>query len=1011
MEPQLILLTSEEGSAAESTPTLLDQATASTGIPRPTVIRSTGSSAVTSSRGRPKETTLAHAGPFPSNDPPPSIDPPSPIVELGLPATPAKKRGRPCSKKQSDPKTNSVQVRESLLEVGSPVYAPFPGKNPSHEPYYWGTVTKKTLNRDRVYTYNIDFDDGDKLYNFSSQYLFRMEEILQEFIRGDLKVLLKPPKKYIPLWNSKRDGPAPTEYFQNDADHCCTQCWQCMFLRQRCGMCALCRKNKERASSSKRPKIPHCIQTMCIEVAKTHSQTYGIVPPTWYFYFDDPNDPRNSEYKGLWIMKENVVKKWRNFENARRSACIQFHGYSKRKFYQFIGLEYHVQDTTARHAGKNGGAVVGTPRSVVVDVDVKAPSRSKKTKVAGSPSTIIPLERTPTRPSFHKNSFPLSVLHSNRCRICWMCIREACQKCHACVINMGRTLRHPNVCFRKMCEQFQENEKKQMAPGFDQGWNFYFNPPPYATNEDHDLKGLTILSPTNERFTNVESALENCFGRSSDLEQARQQFCNYIGASLSVPLPNSVLLGKSFFKEWLRVDGSKVFLTGRVTQVREDTVQSKEVFTVTYDEESRERLNRSNHGKLHVPASWNFFHHDAWDGCLRSFELGGLAPERFQPIVPFCERWVTPNTYSRHMIPAQGTIFPGYCVLPCVEITYRGYLLKFSVKKSTILKARFGVFLSIRPLVSSTDLSTEFRLPAGTLLDFGVYAPFRIEDVRSDHDHFIKSMIHSYKNEMYCFNGRDSEFYLDITDDWTGDLHGIARRHVPPFVNEIQDPSREIPAVHARLDPEGALHYHLGHPELEQGDFCFMANGNDEEIFVDYGPEYEMVRLREKYPRVSLDEAESERRLLVETCEYADELNTFTAAEVDHFIKSYSPILSWNPPPTKKILIRIIAVTMLLKDRAATIHKEFLGLRDDESICDNGVRDLDMGLLLNKYDQMLQSACHLWENHYGSFQDMCREAKECDLFLVAFSKVWPQDSLDSLTLEAFFDRLYPSHHA
>jgi hypothetical protein len=102
-------------------------------------------------------------------------------------------------------------------------------------------------------------------------------------------------------------------------------------------------------------------------------------------------------------------------------------------------------------------------------------------------------------------------------------------------------------------------------------------------------------------------------------------------------------------------------------------------------------------------------------------------------------------------------------------------------------------------------------------------------------------MIHSYKNEMYCFNGRDHEFYLDITDDWTGDLHAVARRHIPPFVNEIQDPSREIPAVHARLDPEGALHYLLGHPELEQGDFCFTAKGNEEEIFVDYGPEYEMV--------------------------------------------------------------------------------------------------------------------------------------------------------------------------
>jgi hypothetical protein len=231
----------------------------------------------------------------PSNDPMPANDPPPPPPIADLPI-PTKKRGR--ARKPSDPKDANVQVRESLLEVGSAVYAPFPGKNPSHErtytlmsningtmmfpfvctignvvlttvccrflAYYWGLVTRKCMNRNREFIYNIDFDDGDKLYNFSSRYLFRMEEILQEFIRGELKVLLKPPRKYIPLWNTRRDGPVPTEYFQSDADNRCTKCWQCMFLRQRCGTCALCRKAKERASPSHRHKYA-CIQTVRVE--------------------------------------------------------------------------------------------------------------------------------------------------------------------------------------------------------------------------------------------------------------------------------------------------------------------------------------------------------------------------------------------------------------------------------------------------------------------------------------------------------------------------------------------------------------------------------------------------------------------------------------------------------------------------------------------------------------------------------------------------------------------------
>lgn len=272
MEPEPIT----ERSGAEAIPT----------PPRPSVVRSG------SSYGDEGSTeTIGAVTTLPANAVPPADDPPP--ANIAFAVAPAKRRAR--SRKPIDPNVNTVQVREShvekrkrnqfladrnqsthnpvresLLEVGSPVYAPFPGKNPSHEPYYWGTVTKKSWIREREYTYNIHFDDGDKLYNFSSHSLFRMEEILQEFIRGDLKVLLKPPKKYIPLWNSKRDGPVPIEYFQDDSHNRCTKCWQCMFLRQRCGSCALCQKSQERTSSSQRKKLA-CIQTVSVRVCSCFS--------------------------------------------------------------------------------------------------------------------------------------------------------------------------------------------------------------------------------------------------------------------------------------------------------------------------------------------------------------------------------------------------------------------------------------------------------------------------------------------------------------------------------------------------------------------------------------------------------------------------------------------------------------------------------------------------------------------------------------------------------------------
>lgn len=170
-----------------------------------------------------------------------------------------------------------------------------------------------------------------------------------------------------------------------------------------------------------------------------------------------------------------------------------------------------------------------------------------------------------------------------------------------------------------------------------------------------------------------------------------------------------------------------------------------------------------------------------------------------------------------------------------------------------------------------------------------------------------------------------------------------------------------------------------------------------------------LQRLRERYPRIALSEAEAEKRLRLETAEYVDELDTFTAKEVDHFVKTYSSILSRSPPPQKQIILRIIAVAMLLRRRAKSIQIEFYGVGAEESICDNGVRNLDMEMLVQGYDQLIRDACHLWENYHGSYFDMHRDAMASDLCCLAFSKIWPQDSLERLTHTEFRDRLSPLH--
>ncbi len=395
------------------------------------------------------------------------------------------------------------------------------------------------------------------------------------------------------------------------------------------------------------------------------------------------------------------------------------------------------------------------------------------------------------------------------------------------------------------------------------------------------LDGLKIMAPNGIHFSSLESAIKENSLSFAFHRYAPQKFYNFVGITLTaqdiralkraantsppkkrqrlvakLPGPSIIevdcstsedentngstggrlaqhpLCGKSFYKEWLRLDGKKMFKTGKITNVANGNGKKGEDFTVEFSADCRNLVKEPSNRTLCSDSFMKIGCDDAWDGCFRSFDVMGTKPTQLLAKAPnLFERWETPNTYLRKMVPAEGTVIRGYHLLPCLQITYKGFLLKFSVKESDIDTTRFGVFLSAKPLFESNDLVDRFSLPAGHLLDFGVLAPFRTEDIRSDHEHLIKSIVHSCNNEKYCFLSRDKTFILDITDDMTSNLHSIARIHIPPFVNQISGHDGEPASVHARFDPEGALHYLLGHPTREQGDFVLIANGEEKEIF------------------------------------------------------------------------------------------------------------------------------------------------------------------------------------
>lgn len=597
---------------------------------------------------------------------------------------------------------------------------------------------------------------------------------------------------------------------------------------------------------------------MCLKIDDQYKmQKSDFLPNGWTFYFSSSDSMKSKvvvNLDGLTIFSP-TGRKYYSIEDAIRQHPSSFALFpdAPEKLYKYLGfnsppdeiarMECCTRRSSAQAAGND-------------DLD-QPPRKRQKQDDDGTPSVIeidsseSEMESTLTailrddsdRTRAVRDNLP--ALYRNRCRTCEMCTRETCTSCSSCTSNRGRTARYPLACLRRICTKWSQEEKKQYAKGFPFGWTFYFASQEETSEVEHeDLRGLTILPPLNDvHFSSAEEALRHCGYDASEVQSRSNHFYTQIGAKLLVPVSQHPLIGGLFWKEWIRVDGSLACLTGRVTKVVKDMMDGgEEKFTVVYEDQTRGPINKSSRGKLHVPTSWDFDSDEAWDGCLNTSQYGSDPPsKRLASKAPFHTKWIVPRTYRREMVPAEEPVIPGFGQLPCVEITHRGYLLRFTVKKSTIENAGFGVFLSIRPLIKSVQIPEEFILPAGELLDFGVYAPYRTEDCRSDHEFMIKSIIHSYKNENYAFPSRDADSYLDITDNMTGELHLVARKHVPSFLNEINDPNHDTPSVHAKIDPEGSLHYLLGHTHVADGDFCFVADGQEEEIFIDYGESYELV--------------------------------------------------------------------------------------------------------------------------------------------------------------------------
>jgi hypothetical protein len=196
----------------------------------------------------------------------------------------------------------------------------------------------------------------------------------------------------------------------------------------------------------------------------------------------------------------------------------------------------------------------------------------------------------------------------------------------------------------------------------------------------------------------------------------------------------------------------------------------------------------------------------AWGGHMAY--IAAIEPEKHtadNSQIPFHVKWIMPD-------------FRKYDNLGCLIMKFRGFRLCLAPQESAMPGAGLGLFLTVVDVSGASR--SNFVLSEGELLCIGPYGPCGPNDCKTIHVFEVKSFIHEFAPESYCFESKD--FFIDITDDQTGELHAPASASLMCRVNETD--GKDIPCVCAERDPSGSILYFLGHDSEGQGDLSIPVD-------------------------------------------------------------------------------------------------------------------------------------------------------------------------------------------
>ena len=454
-----------------------------------------------------------------------------------------------------------------------------------------------------------------------------------------------------------------------------------------------------------------------------------------------------------------------------------------------------------------------------------------------------------------------------------------------------------------MCRFIDKDTKKQPAPGLPPDWTFVTGAGPM----------MMIISPSGDEFNSLDDALNRRGGDSDDTDASKLEFQAHVGGSVLWNDNTHFLVGKEYCHEWTDVDGHQKVIYGMITECERDKLDEDHAyFTVTYNEQSlKDVIRRRSSCAFEVPRTtkmaldWALGGHLAYNSKLNN-EASAL--EKRGLTIP-SRRWLTPEMRTEELIPS-----PDGEKLPRLILVWNAFRLVFTVRPSTIPNAGHGVFVQCTSLVPGR---TELKLKRAEMLDLGVYAPFRKEDLKEECVFLVKNFILGLKCEEWAFDTgpTPTASQFDITDDWTGELHDLARHHIPAYVNECK--MENTPTIHAEHDPEGVVHYLLG---IRNKNLILPADGTMTELFINYGPIYERVRIRKNYSFLPPSKQHI-KSISEESAEYLEEVFGFQERDVTSCIRFFARILKTGTLPDE-FVSRALCMAVLLRRRAQVLSEE-----------------------------------------------------------------------------------------